>query len=144
MKQLSLTPRFSGVTTWTSETTTVKTVSGSLRFGITPLKRGVNETPVRLMCGVRLAAYLLALGLCASLPALAQGQGQRPAGAGAGGLGGGGAGGGRAVGATGARPYYNNGTVGEAMLSSDPETRRLIVITDDESGQYVSQVITNL
>src|SRR5438552_332055 len=87
---------------------------------------------------------LVAFCLCASLPALAQGQGQRPAGAGAGGLGGGGAGGGRAVGATGARPYYNNGTVGEAMISSDPETRRLIVITDDETGQYVSQVITNL
>src|SRR5436190_19432061 len=103
MKQLSLTPRFSGVTT-----------------------------------------CLLALGLCASLPALGQGQAQRPAGAGAGGLGGGGAGGGRAVGATGARPYYNNGTVGEAMISSDPETRRLIVITDDETGQYVGQGLTNL
>src|SRR5205823_10135042 len=36
------------------------------------------------------------------------------------------------------------GTVGEAMISVDPDTRRLIVITDDETGQYVSQVITNL
>src|SRR2546423_3705578 len=30
------------------------------------------------------------------------------------------------------------------MISVDPETRRLIVITDDETGGYVSQVITNL
>jgi type II secretory pathway component GspD/PulD (secretin) len=34
--------------------------------------------------------------------------------------------------------------VGDAMISVDPETRRLIVITDDETSQYVSQVITNL
>jgi len=52
----------------------------------------------------------------------------------------------RSLGAGGAttRQYYGNGTVGEAMISSDPETRRLIVITDEETGQYVSQVITNL
>src|SRR2546423_9985408 len=30
------------------------------------------------------------------------------------------------------------------MISVDPETRRLIVITDDETGGYVSQVISNL
>src|SRR5258706_3375375 len=60
----------------------------------------------------------------------------------------GGIGGGRAFGGAGgnntARQYYNNGMVGEAMISSDPETRRLIVITDDETSQYVTQVITNL
>jgi general secretion pathway protein D len=52
----------------------------------------------------------------------------------------------RSLGAGGAttRQYYGNGTVGEAMISSDPETRRLIVITDEETGQYVSQVVTNL
>ena len=48
------------------------------------------------------------------------------------------------AGGTTTRQYYGNGTVGEAMISSDPETRRLIVITDEETGQYVSQVITNL
>ncbi len=42
------------------------------------------------------------------------------------------------------RTYNNNGMVGEAMISSDPETRRIIVITDEETSQYVSQVITNL
>ena len=30
------------------------------------------------------------------------------------------------------------------MITSDPETRRLIVITDDETSQFVNQVITNL
>src|SRR2546423_15128642 len=30
------------------------------------------------------------------------------------------------------------------MISVDPETRKLIVITDDETGEYVSQVVTNL
>lgn len=60
-------------------------------------------------------------------------------------MGGGFGGGARATGAGNtSRPYYNNGTVGEAMISVDPETRRLIVITDEETGQYVGQVITNL
>src|SRR5438105_10698915 len=64
---------------------------------------------------------------------------------GGGGFGGaGGLGGGRGTAGSTSRTYYNNGTVGEAMISSDPETRRLIVITDEETGQYVSQVVTNL
>ncbi|MBM3846963.1 MAG: hypothetical protein FJ405_11850 [Verrucomicrobia bacterium] len=42
------------------------------------------------------------------------------------------------------RMYPGNGQVGEALISSDPESRRLIVITDDETSQYISQVITNL
>lgn len=88
----------------------------------------------------------LVLCLLAAVPVEAQfnqGGGGRPQGvnrnAGGGGraLGGGGAGG-------GSRQYYPSGLVGEAMVSSDPETRRLIVITDDETSQYVSQVITNL
>src|SRR6266581_7205813 len=44
----------------------------------------------------------------------------------------------------GSREYYGNGEVGDAMITSDPETRRLIVITDDETSQYIGQVITNL
>ena len=47
-------------------------------------------------------------------------------------------------GSAGARQYYPSGTVGEALVTADPETRRLIVITDDETSEYVSQVITNL
>jgi len=56
-------------------------------------------------------------------------------------------GGNRALGGTGGggtRQYYPSGQVGEAMVTSDPETRRLIVITDEETSQYISQVITNL
>jgi general secretion pathway protein D len=45
---------------------------------------------------------------------------------------------------SGSRTYNPSGTVGEAMISSDPESRRIIVITDEETSQYVSQVITNL
>ena len=30
------------------------------------------------------------------------------------------------------------------MITSDPETRRIIVITDDETSQHISQVISNL
>jgi len=85
------------------------------------------------------------LGLClgAAIPAAAQVQ--RPQGVGGAGIGTAG-GAGRAVGSSGGttRQYYPSGTVGEAMISSDPETRRVIVITDEETGQYVSQVITNL
>jgi len=48
------------------------------------------------------------------------------------------------AGTSGSREYYSNGTVGEAIVTSDPETRRLIVITDEETSQYVGQVVTNL
>jgi general secretion pathway protein D len=40
--------------------------------------------------------------------------------------------------------YPANGMIGEAMISSDPETRRIIVITDDDTAASISQVITNL
>ncbi len=52
--------------------------------------------------------------------------------------------GGGSSGAGASRSYTPNGAIGEAMISSDPETRRLIVITDDETSQFISQVITNL
>lgn len=43
-----------------------------------------------------------------------------------------------------AREYQNSTMVGEAIISSDPETRRLIVITDEETSLHISQVISNL
>lgn len=46
--------------------------------------------------------------------------------------------------AAGLSGYAAPGEVGQAIVTSDPETRRLIVITDDETSQYISQVITNL
>ena len=42
------------------------------------------------------------------------------------------------------RQYNNNGTVGTATISSDPETGRIIVITDEETSHYISQVVSNL
>ncbi len=98
----------------------------------------------------RLAAWLLALTLCGAMQAQAQratgtgnrgNTGNRGGGFGGGGFGGGG---GASFGSTGNRSYTPNGTVGEALISADPETRRLIVITDDETSQFISQVITNL
>jgi len=79
------------------------------------------------------------LGLCliAILPVRAQqGQQNRTAG-----------GQNRATGASSTsstRQYFPTGVVGDATITGDPESRRIIVITDDETSQYVGQVITNL
>ena len=64
-----------------------------------------------------------------------------------GGFGGrGGGGGGNRGGTTGGstRTYPGNGQIGEAVIMADPETRRIIVITDDETATHISQVVTNL
>lgn len=45
---------------------------------------------------------------------------------------------------SGSRNYANSTMLGDAMVTSDPETRRLIVITDEETAAAVSQVISNL
>jgi len=88
-----------------------------------------------------LAVWLIGLGLWPSADALAQ---QRTTGAGGATRAGGGAGltSGTSSGST--RQYYPNGEVGDAMISVDPETHRLIVITDEETSKYVGQVVTNL
>ena len=39
---------------------------------------------------------------------------------------------------------YPNNQVGDAVISIDPETRSMIVIADDETSQYISQVVSNL
>ncbi len=86
---------------------------------------------------------LLGLSLLASaLSASAQGFGGF--GGGGGGFGGGGGGGGRGSSRSTTRQYNNNGTIGDAIISIDPETRRIMVITDEETSEYVSQVITSL
>src|SRR5712671_613871 len=97
----------------------------------------------------KLAKYfigILALGLwlCMAAHLHAQARGGGPGG---GGGGGGGGGANRGVGSTSGsttRQYAPNGTIGDAVISSDPETKRLFVITDDETSQFISQVITNL
>jgi len=42
------------------------------------------------------------------------------------------------------RTYPGNGQIGEAMIMPDPETRRIVVITDDATAKHISQVVTNL
>lgn len=42
------------------------------------------------------------------------------------------------------REYNSNGMIGDAMISSDPETRRIIVITDEDTNLSIGQVVTNL
>jgi type II secretion system protein D len=109
----------------------------------------------RFSCRLGLLALTLYLGL--TLGASLQAQ-QFGGGGGGGGarIGGGGGGGGSSYGSTSrssssssgsgstARTYPNNGTIGDAYFSIDPETRRVIVIADAETSRYVSQVISNM
>src|SRR4026209_1998077 len=44
---------------------------------------------------------------------------------------------------TSTRQYPNN-QVGDAVISVDPETRHLIVIADEDTTKYISQVVSNL
>lgn len=60
------------------------------------------------------------------------------------GFGGGGGGQNQNRTATTTRQYNSAGTVGNAVISVDPETRQLIVITDEETSVQISQVVTNL
>lgn len=48
------------------------------------------------------------------------------------------------TGTRGTSSYVPATEVGEAIISSDPETRKIIVVTDDETAAYIGQVITNL
>ena len=98
-----------------------------------------------------LLSRLLVLSLGLSLTA-AQAQ-QR--GTGGGGFGGGGFGGfggtsgsssssRSSSGGTTSRTYNSTGTIGDAYFSVDPETRRVVIIADEDTGKYVSEVIANL
>lgn len=44
---------------------------------------------------------------------------------------------------TSSQQYPNNG-VGDAIFAIDPDTRKLVVIADEETRRYVSEVISNL
>jgi len=46
--------------------------------------------------------------------------------------------------AASSRPYVPNGTIGDAVISSDPDTKQITVIADDETAQYIKQVIHGL
>jgi general secretion pathway protein D len=61
------------------------------------------------------------------------------------GVGGGGGGGGGGSSATGASRQYTNTTmVGDAMITSDPETRRLIIVTDEDTNTNIKTIIASL
>jgi general secretion pathway protein D len=81
---------------------------------------------------IKILAGGLGICLCAMLQAHAQGQGQaqRPAAA--------------ASATATSRPYVPNGTIGDAIISSDPDTKQITVIADDETAQYIKQVIRGL
>jgi general secretion pathway protein D len=91
-------------------------------------------------------AALLSLG---AVTAFAQGRG----GGGAGGIGGGGvqgggggfnAGAGGGANANAQRTYQNTTLVGDALITSDVDTRRLIVVTDEATNENIKTIIANL
>jgi general secretion pathway protein D len=69
-------------------------------------------------------ASCLALCFCLALPAHAQ-QARRTA-------------------TAASRQYPSTGAIGDAYFSIDPETRRVVTIADEETSQYIAQVLQNL
>lgn len=51
---------------------------------------------------------------------------------------------GAAFGRTGTTTYPSATSIGSATFMSDPETRKLVVVTDEETAQYIGQIVTNL
>lgn len=88
--------------------------------------------------------YLSAIWIaCAASSTFAQQRGGGNAGFGGGG-GNAGRTGGASSASTTARTYPNNGTIGDAYFSIDPETRRVVYIADEATARYIAQVLTNL
>jgi general secretion pathway protein D len=42
------------------------------------------------------------------------------------------------------RPYVPNGTIGDAVISADTDTKQITVIADEETARYIRQVIKGL
>src|SRR5688572_20017123 len=55
---------------------------------------------------------------------------------------GGGGGGGSSAGAN--RQYVNSTMIGDALITSDLETRRLIVVTDEETNENIRTIVQSL
>jgi len=92
---------------------------------------------------------VLAFLICAALTVHAQQRtGGGYGGGGFGGFGGFGGGGNNAARSTGGSStsgqYNNNGSVGSAVITVDPETHNIVVIADEETSQQISNVIANL
>jgi len=106
------------------------------------------RSATRTLCGVA----LIILGASQALAQIGGGGGggggARPAGGGGGfgglGGGGGGAGGGGATGANGVRQYTNSTMLGDAMITSDMESRNLIVVTDEKTYQIIKTIVADL
>ena len=78
-----------------------------------------------------LATLLVGLGISAQVNAQQRG-------------GGGGFGGASRGGSASSRTYPGTGTIGDAYFSIDPETRRVVVISDEDTASQVSLVLSNL
>ena len=42
------------------------------------------------------------------------------------------------------RDYLNNTQIGDAIISSDPEARKIIIVTDEDTNLHIKEIITNL
>lgn len=91
----------------------------------------------------RYTLWSLIFFVSGALPLLAQQRGGGGGGFG-GGAGGRGGTGGSGSTSTSPRTYPNNGTIGDAYFSIDPETRRVVYIADEATSKYITQVLTNL
>lgn len=85
---------------------------------------------------------LIAVGALAQTRTVQAQSAVRPAATTGGGGGGGGYGGGAGYGSQ--RQYLNSTMVGDAMITSDMETRRLIVVTDDDTNENIKAIIREL
>jgi general secretion pathway protein D len=107
----------------------------------------MNLGTFRLQRGTLAAAAVILLGT-ASAFAQGGGGGGRAGGGGGGGGGGGfiggGTGGGGGGSANGNRSYQNATMVGDAMISSDVDTRRLIVVTDEATNENIKAIVASL
>ncbi len=90
----------------------------------------------------RLTAALVLFG-AASVSAQVQG-GRGGQGAGGGGFTGAGAGGAAGGANSGNRAYQNTTMVGDAMITSDIDTRRLIVVTDEMTNENIKAIVASL
>jgi general secretion pathway protein D len=95
----------------------------------------------------RHALVTTALIVFGAAQVLAQGQNQGGRGGQTGGGGGGGGGGGFGGGGSGSsgnRSYQNTTMLGDATISSDADTRRLIVVTDATTNERIKAIIASL
>ena len=92
----------------------------------------------------RHALATAALVFLGAASALAQGTNQGGRGGTGGPTGGGGFTGGGGGGSSGSRAYQNTSMVGDAMITSDVDTRRLIVVTDEATNENIKKIIASL